>query len=132
MQTMQQIPELAPGQVRNSLTEQQIRTGQVFSKEAVLAYEFPDLVDRIQKEMRLPADKAHALFKDMLRFIHICGTHQSKRHPFYPPLRIERLDRLRGDRGRPVILRDSHGVLNSFGEVGRLMASLVRQFSNSI
>lgn len=89
MQTMQQIPELATDQVRNSLTEQQTTTGQILSKEEVLAYEFPDLVDRIQKEMSLPADKAHALFKDMLQFLYVCGTHQSKRHPFYPPLFID-------------------------------------------
>jgi hypothetical protein len=60
----------------------------VRSKEEVLAYEFPDLVDRIQKDMELPPDKAKVLFKDMLKFLYACGTHQSQR-PFYPPLPID-------------------------------------------
>lgn len=83
MQTMLQIPELAPGEVRNRSTEHQI------TKEDILAFEFPDLVDRVQKEMNLTAERAHALFKDTLRFLYICGTHQDKRDPFYPPLHID-------------------------------------------
>src|ERR1700733_11757711 len=59
------------------------------SKEQVLAYEVPDLVDRIQTEMNLPEDQPEALFRDMLRFLYICGTNQSKRHPFYPPVHID-------------------------------------------
>jgi hypothetical protein len=55
----------------------------------VLAYEFPDLVDRIQNEMKIPADSAHALFNDMLQFLYVCGTHRDKRHPFYPPLLVD-------------------------------------------
>jgi hypothetical protein len=89
MQTMQQKSKIVPGQVDNSVAEHQTTTGRVLSKERVLDYEFPDLVDRIQKEMGLSVDNAHALFKDMLAFLYICGTHQSKRDPFYPPLNID-------------------------------------------
>lgn len=59
------------------------------NREEVLAYEFPDLVDRIGKEMSLPAGEAQALFKDILQFLYVCGTHQSKRNPFYPPRLID-------------------------------------------
>jgi len=69
--------------------EQSGQYPEVRAKLDVLAYEFPDLVDRIQKEMRLPSDKSQRLFKDMLQFLYICGTQRGERHPFYPPLHID-------------------------------------------
>jgi hypothetical protein len=89
MHTMQQIPEPATNHARSSLTEQHDVTGLASSKEDVLSYEFPDLVNRLQMDLSLSADEAHILFKDTLQFLYICGTHLGKRDPFYPPRLID-------------------------------------------
>lgn len=65
------------------------QTQSTATKEEVLAYEFSDLVERIQNEMNMSANAAHSLFKDMLRFLYICGSRRARQHPFYPPVLID-------------------------------------------
>lgn len=47
------------------------------SKEDVTAYQFPALVDRLQKKLSLSKNDAEHLFKDMLMFLFLTGTNKS-------------------------------------------------------
>jgi hypothetical protein len=79
---------LVDGSAESNDSNQVARSG-VQPMEIVLSYEFPDLVDRIQKDLNVPADQAHALFKDMLQFLYVCGSNRGERPPFYPPRYID-------------------------------------------
>ena len=58
------------------------------SKEVVLAYRFPGLVERIQKDLSLNEKEAFQLFQDMLMFLYLCGTNTSKLK-YSPPFLID-------------------------------------------
>lgn len=84
MQT-DQLPEVIASNVGAGFAEpshaNQVVGSGVQPREVVLSYEFPDLVDRIQKELNMPADEAHTLFKDMLRFLYVCASNRGERPP---------------------------------------------------
>ncbi|MDB5259275.1 MAG: hypothetical protein JWO73_483 [Candidatus Taylorbacteria bacterium] len=58
------------------------------SREEVMAYRFPPLVERLQEELKLSKREANRLFKDMLMFLYICGTNTGK-HGYSPSPMID-------------------------------------------
>lgn len=60
------------------------------SARAVLDYSNPDLVERIQKKLELPADQAEILFKDLIKFLSLCAFRMDdSRAPLVPPKKID-------------------------------------------
>jgi len=92
MNTIYQNPVLTRDQsvivLSNERQEKSIPASEMRGQQEVLDFEFPDLVTRISKEMELANEEAQALFKDMLRFLYMSGTHPDLR-PFYPPPAID-------------------------------------------
>lgn len=61
-----------------------------WSGETVLDYSNPDLVERIQKKLELPADQAEVLFKDLIKFLSLCAYRMDdSRAPLVPPKKID-------------------------------------------
>lgn len=56
-------------------------------KEAVMAFKFPALVARIQKDLKLSRADAEILFRDLLMFLYLCGAHRNQ--SFSPPHLID-------------------------------------------
>ncbi len=73
---------------KNTRQEHHIPCAEKLSKEEVLAFEFPDLVERLEDKLHLTPTEARGLYRDLLEFLFLCGFHRGK-GPFGPPEKID-------------------------------------------